>query len=435
MAETTRPSHEARAGSIPRALFGAPLALLCILASCSAGTASDTVRFWSFTGIQQERQVNEYLRDHPDAKIELSEVGTSMETADALVAALAGGVPPDLVLIQADDLPRFVAAGDRFRDLRDFGAGRLQEQYLPWAWDAAVTADGSVIGVPTDVGGMSLAYRADLFATAGLPTDPADVARLWPTWEEFIDTGEEFTDATGIPFVDNASTTVFVNMSNQLAVKYYGDDGELVFASNDDLQDSFDTALDAHRSGISAGLAAFTPGWSAGMADGAFAVVAAPSWMLRVITSTAPDSSGNWRITPVPGVAGNWGGSYLAIPEQADNADEAWAYIAQMQSPAAQLEHFEAGGPLPAARAPYDDEALRGYADAFFGSSRIGEVLAASIRGMPTVRQGPDANTINSAFLQALTAVEEGSLSPARAWDTAVASIEVSLRDVSAEAR
>lgn len=453
MAETTRPPRTAKAARTPRcgihsstgvataaprirrSLFAAPTALALVLASCSAGASGDTVRFWSFTGIQQERQVNQYLRDHPAAAIELSEVGTSVETADALVAALAAGVPPDLVLIQADDLPRFVEAGDRFRDLRDFGADRLREQYLPWAWDAAVTADGAVIGVPTDVGGMSLAYRADLFAMAGLPTDPVEVARLWPTWEAFIDTGERFTEATGIAFVDNASTTVFVNMSNQLPVKYYGEDGALVHASNDDLRASFDTALDAHRSGISAGMSAFTPGWAAGMADGAFAVVAAPSWMLRVITSNAPGTDGDWRIAAVPGVAGNWGGSYLAIPAQAVNADQAWEYIARMQTPAAQLAHFQAGGPLPAARGPYDDDAVTGYADSFFGSSRIGEVLAASLRGMPTVRQGPDANLINAAFLQTLTAVEEGSLAPARAWDAALESIEVSLRDVSAEAR
>ena len=98
------------------------LALTGCLVSCSAGAPDDTVRFWSFTGIQQARQVEEYLTEFPAASIELSEVGTSVETADALVAALAAGDPPDLVLIQGDDLPRFVAAGHLFRDLGDFAA-------------------------------------------------------------------------------------------------------------------------------------------------------------------------------------------------------------------------------------------------------------------------------------------------------------------------
>ena len=61
------------------------------------------------------------------------------------------------------------------------------------ALEQAVSADGSsVIGIPTDVGGMALCYRTDLFKAAGLPTDPAAVSALWPTWDDFIKTGQAY---------------------------------------------------------------------------------------------------------------------------------------------------------------------------------------------------------------------------------------------------
>ncbi|MFB8146719.1 ABC transporter substrate-binding protein [Microbacterium sp. NPDC056003] len=410
-----------------RAVSALAVAGSLLLGGCAAAPSDGPMTFWSFTGIQQGEQVEGYLETHPGARIELSEVGTSAETADALTAALAAGHAPDLVLIQGDDLPRFLDAEDHFVDLRDFGGDDVGGEYLDWARDAATTAGGKVIGVPTDVGGMALAYRADLFAAAGLPTDPEEVAALWPTWENFVETGIRFSARSDVAFVDNVSTTVFVNAANQLPVKYYGDDGELVHTSNAGLERAFDVALRAHEAGIGAGAAAFTPGWSAAMARGDFAVMPAPSWMLRVIRSTAPDSHGAWRITSVPGVAGNWGGSYLAIPAGAQHPEAAWDYIAATQAPRAQLEHFESGGPLPASRDPYLQDAFASYGDDFFGPSRIGEVLTRSIVDMPAVRQGPASTTVDTAFVQTLAAVEQGSIRPATAWRSALDAIAVAL--------
>ena len=36
-----------------------------------------------------------------------------------------------------------------------------------------------------------MAYRTDVFEAAGLPTDPDEVAELIPTWDQFIEVGEQ----------------------------------------------------------------------------------------------------------------------------------------------------------------------------------------------------------------------------------------------------
>ena len=419
-------SPRKRDGAPHRRYSAGALAAALLLAGCTS-PSDEALSFWSFTGIQQGEQVDRYLDANPDARIELSEIGTSTETADALTAALAAGQTPDLVLIQGEDLPRFIAADDHFLDLRRFAEEDTSGRYLNWAWDAGTTASGKVIGIPTDVGGMALAYRTDLFAQAGLPTEPEDVEALWPTWESFIDVGKRFVARSDTAFIDNVSTTVFVNASNQLPVKYYDDAGRLVHSDNPGLHHAFDTALDAHAAHISAGIAAFTPGWSGAMARGDFAVMAAPSWMLRVIKSTAPKTSGKWRIAAVPGVAGNWGGSYLAIPAGAKHPEAAWDYIAATQSAAAQREHFAAGGPLPAAVEPYGQDDITSLADPFFGDSAIGAVFTESVLGMRPVVEGPASSTINTAFLQALTAVEQGSLHPADSWRSALDAADIAL--------
>jgi cellobiose transport system substrate-binding protein len=406
--------------------IGLVLSALLVVSGCAgSGGEPEAVRFWSFAGIGQAAQVDAFLESNPRARIELSEIGTSVETANALSAALAAGAAPDLVLIQGDDMPRFLASPGLFTDLRDLGADALADDYLAWAWQGGVAPSGEVIGIPTDVGGLSLAYRADLFESAGLPTDPTEVAALWPTWDAFIETGERFTARTQIPFIDNIGTTIFANATNQLEEKYYSPDGDTVYAENPGVREAFDLALRAHRTGISAGMPAFSNGWSTGMSRDAYAVMPAPSWMLRVIEGTAPELAGNWRIAAAPGVAGNWGGSYLAIPAGARDAGQAWRYIAHSQSPDRQLDYFLAGGPLPAALQPYESEHLSTFADDYFGASDIGAVLTESLRAMTPVPRGPDSSVINEGFLQTLAAVEEGSVGPPSAWRSALDAIDV----------
>ena len=44
------------------------------LAGCGAPADDATLEFWSFTGIQQDEQVDRYLAANPAARIELSEI-------------------------------------------------------------------------------------------------------------------------------------------------------------------------------------------------------------------------------------------------------------------------------------------------------------------------------------------------------------------------
>ncbi|QHC75302.1 extracellular solute-binding protein [Rathayibacter sp. VKM Ac-2805] len=302
--------------------------------------------------------------------------------------------------------------------MRTLGGDDVGADYLPWAADAATAADGSVVGVPTDVGGLSFAYRADLFEQAGLPTDPEEVAALWSDWDGFLATGEKYTAATGEPFVDNVETSVFYSTINQVTEKYYSPDGELVYDANPQVEDAFYIAVKAHDAGISAGIAAFSSGWAPGRANGSFAVTVAPSWILQGIKTDAPDTAGNWRVTSVPGVGGNWGGSVIAIPARAEHPQAAWQYIQTMMSAEGQEDHFATSGTFPAATAALQSDSVRAYTDPFFGDSRIGEVVASSVEDFPSFVNGPDTGAIGAALSGALVELESGNVSSADAFSS-----------------
>jgi cellobiose transport system substrate-binding protein len=404
------------------------VAAACSGNSSGAGSGDPkSFDFWSFSGINQKAAVEEYQKKHPDLRIKLTEVGSSVETAQALTTALAGGKVPDLVLIQGDDLPKFVEQPQNFVDLRSLGADDLKKDYLDWVWSQSVAKDGPVLGVPTDVGGLAIAYRKDLFAAAKLPTDREAVGKLWPTWDKFIEVGKQYKAATGKAFVDNAATSVFYQAVNQGAMKFYDADRNLAYDHSPQVKVAFDYTLAAAQAGITAKLTSFSAGWTAGMAKGDFAVVAAPSWMLGSIRSNAPSTKGKWDIATIPGGAGNWGGSYLAIPKNAKNPQAAWNYIKEMQSPQSQLTHYVGSGSLPSTPAVYKDPQLTSYKDPFFSNAPTGKIYTDSLLGLKPFYIGPDSSAIGQEFQNALTNVEQGKGDPAKAWDTALQNIKTAI--------
>ncbi|WP_063747233.1 ABC transporter substrate-binding protein [Saccharothrix sp. NRRL B-16314] len=380
---------------------------LALSTACSPGTDTGgggdgkSFEFWSFTAINQKASVDVYREKHPEVEVKPAEVGTSAETAQALTTALAGGEVPDLVLIQGDDLPKFVQQPQNSVDLRSLGADDVN-----------------------DVGGMAVAYRTDLFAAAGLATDRDEVSALWPTWEAFIETGKRYTQATGKAFVDNAATSVFSQAVNQGAQKYYDDDDELIYASNPGVRAAFDLGVKAATAGITAKQPSFSSGWSAGMAQGQFATLEAPSWMLNAIRSHAPDTKGKWDIAKIPGSAGNRGGSFLTIPKGAKNPQAAWNYIKEMQSPQGRLEYFVRSGALPSTPSVYKDDKMASAEDPFFSDAPTGTIYTDSLLGLEPFRIGPDTSAIG----QELGNVEQSGGNPATARDEAVRNTKTAWR-------
>ena len=411
--------------SITAALTAAAL----LVAGCSSGSGSasgssaddgKTFDFWSFTGINQKQGVAEFTKKHPEVDVKLTEVGSTTETAQALTAGLAGGKVPDLVLIQGDDLPKFMQNPDNFVDLNTLGADKMKGDYLDWVISQSTTQDGKVIGIPTDVGGLAVAYRTDLFKKAGLPTDRDEVSKLWPDWPSFLRVAQQYKEATGKPFLDNAATSVYFQAVNQGSERYYDSARNPSFDKNPQVKAAFDLALSFIGAGVIAKQSTFTNGWTAAMNKGDYAVISAPSWMLTSIRQNAPKTKGKWDIAEIPGGSGNWGGSYLAIPKRAKHPQAAWKYISEQQSPEGELTHFLASGALPSTPEVYTDPRLVKQTDPFFSGAPTGKIYTQSLTGLKPFYIGIDDAAIGNEFLNALGSVEQGKLAPDKAYATAV---------------
>lgn len=205
---------------------------------------------------------------------------------------------------------------DRFTDLTD---PALDDRWLDWKTAQGTDAKGRLIMYGTDSDPNAIAYRADLFEKAGLPSDREEVAKLLTgDWEHYFEVGKEYTGKTGQPWFDSARGTFF-GMINQVERAYENEDGTVRDLAGSDVETLFRQVLTAasvdNQSGHSG---QWNADWDAHFkGDQGFATILAPGWMLNIIKERAGDDFKGWDVADVfPNGAGNWGGSFLAVPTQ-----------------------------------------------------------------------------------------------------------------------
>ena len=394
----------------------------------TAQPGQTTLDFTVFGDMGLAELVTQYQTLHPDIFINFIQAGYQ-EHHDQLLAQLAAGDVPDIAAIEVGFMSKFKAQPENFKNLLDYGAADIQKDYLPWRWEQATSADGSsVIGIPTDVGGMAMCYRTDLFAAAGLPTDPTEVGALWPDWESFIATGQKYVQGSGgKKFIDQARGTIFNLAARQSTEEYYkdGDPNTTVYATNPQVKKAFDLAAAASAAGISANIEQFAAPWNAAMTNGDFAVLGCPAWMMGYIQSQAPTTSGKWNITSIPEAGGNWGGTHLTIPAGAAHPKEAWDFIKWVLSPPNQLEVFQKHGNFPSIPALYDTPDIQNFTNPFFSNAPVGKIYAASAEAVKPIFEGVFQREIDVAFGNGLGRVEAGKETADQAWTSTLAAADL----------
>jgi ABC-type sugar transport system, periplasmic component len=378
------------------------------------------VAFWGDFGLQTEGDslVDEYMEKNPNIKITLVP-GEHPATHEALQQYLvAGSGAPDVQAIDLDYVVQFREQADKFVNLLDYGAGQYEERYLDWKWNQMKTADGRVIGLGTDIGPQVLCYRWDLFKEAGLPYERDEVsAALGGSWDDFIEFGKKYVEATGKKFVDNA-VNIYQPVLGQQPVASFTEDEELALDGGPKV--AFDTALKVIEAGLSASLAGWSNEWNAGFENGDFAVLACPAWMRGHIKNSAPSTAGKWDLASIPGGGGNWGGSFWTIPAQSAHPEEAYKFIEWLIQPEQQLRIFKNVGNLPSQKALLESDDIQNSTDPFFNDAPDGKLFAESAFALKPQYIGRDESVVRTAMQNALNAVQGGQLDAKDAWQKAV---------------
>ncbi|MFB8248098.1 extracellular solute-binding protein [Streptomyces sp. NPDC055952] len=396
----------------------------------SGGKTVITLGLFGTFGFKEAGLYAEYEKLHPDIKIQENVTERNENYYPALVNHLTtnSGLM-DIQGVEVGNIAEVVATqAGKLEDLSK-APGVKQDNYLDWKWQQATTKEGQTIGLGTDVGPMAICYRKDLFEKAGLPTDREELAKMWSgDWQKLIDVGQKYKKKApgGTTFMDSPGGLMSAIMSSE-KVRYYDESGKVIYKDNPVVKKSFMMTAKAAEDGLVGAQTQFQPAWDTTIANGKFAAMSCPPWMLGYIESKSkPEAQGKWDVAAAP-KSGNWGGSFLSVPKSGKHVKEATELAAWLTAPEQQAKLFEKRGSFPSTPSAYDTPAVQNAKNKMTGDAPIGKIFAEAAETSPVQVIGPKDQIIGSALNDnGLVLVTKGK-SPEEAWNTAVKTIDNNL--------
>jgi cellobiose transport system substrate-binding protein len=325
---------------------------------------------------------------------------------------------PDILGINSN-IYTYFPDEDQFVDLKTLGADEVKSQYLEWKWNLGISPDGKMIGFPMDTGPTALFYREDIFAKAGLPSDPADVSAQIKTWDDYLQMAKKLKDATqGKSYmIDNDNDGVYAQLMAQATSRYFDQSGKYI-GDQANIKQMWDISTKAAQMGVTAKAPRYSATWNQAASNGLLAGFVGAVWMKQILQDAAPDTAGKWRIATVPGTAGNSGGSFLGISKYSQHPKEAFEVIKWLQSPQNQAIGYKDLQLYPSAISALDDPSLH-QKEAFYGGQDTTTIFSETVKHVPLSYSGPYNDVAGTPFGDQLKLVEFQNKSPEQAWNDA----------------
>lgn len=364
--------------------------------------------------------LQEYMDEHPNITIVHNKASESADARANYFQKLGKEGLADIEAVEVDWFAEAMQYSDLLAEVPDSAKGR----WLDWKEAAATDQDGRLVGFGTDIGPQAICYRADLFEAAGLPSTPDEVAALFDgDWNTFLDVADDYKAASGKPMIDSANS-VLQGIVNQIEYTYDEPDGTVIATSNPDIEAAYNLVVERAVPN-SAYPGQWSDDWFASMANGEFAAMLCPGWMLGVISGSAPDVTG-WEVANTfPNGGGNWGGSYLTVPANGANVDAALALADWLTAPEQQIKAFVEAGTFPSQLEAYENPELTDFVNPYFNDAPTGQIFADRAEAVTVAPyKSADYFKYHQALQDAVTRVFDGVEDQQTAWDNYVAEVE-----------
>lgn len=154
--------------------------------TAASGDEQITLRFAWWGGDERNAATQEVIEQfealHPNVTIE-AEYGGNDGYHDKLATQLASGTAADIVQVDPEIFPAYVAAGDYFLDYQDYAVDLtgFEEAYISLPINGRY--DGRQLGLPTGISGAGILVNKDLAEAAGI-----DFTQKY-TWDDLLDMG------------------------------------------------------------------------------------------------------------------------------------------------------------------------------------------------------------------------------------------------------
>ncbi|MEI6054495.1 MAG: sugar ABC transporter substrate-binding protein [Lentisphaerota bacterium] len=383
-----------------------------------------TVWSWNITAKALKLTLDSFNKAHPDVAVDIKDLGKS-DLYDKLTVGLASGVGlPDVVIIESDRIPGYVANfPDGFWDMTA-KATAIVKDFDQSKW-AQSEIDGKIVSIPWDSGPVAMFYRRDFFEKAGV-----DASKI-NTWADLMTAGDKIQKANpGVKLISTAYTAndgLFRDLMNEQGTFYFNKGGEITINGTEAVK-----ALTIIKTLKQKGLLLNTDSWDSfvlAAKNGTIAVCVTGVWWGGTLKDQAPEISGKWGVVLMPALAdggnraSNEGGSTLAITTQCKNPELAWDFVSNALADSKnQLLMYKQCDLFPSYTPTYSEPSFDS-PDPYFANQKIGALFASIVPNIKPAYYTKDYAEAQQYSITAVAEVLTKDADPKAALDKAAQSI------------
>ncbi|HKL71930.1 MAG TPA: extracellular solute-binding protein [Marinilabiliaceae bacterium] len=423
------------------------IALVSITSAVFAGGSSDsskgavapydpnkqyTIRIGAFGDLETAYKA---VIDSPDFKQKFPNIKIVFQTSDfgghhsRLTTVLAAGeATNDIESLEIGYVAKFVEGGG-LTDLAaaPFNGMTAGKDLVKFGMSNATTKKGELVAMPVDIAPAVLFYRKSLLDAAGVSFEGLK------DWNEFIQVSKKLVKDRN---KDGKIDQFAIPHANEVAMMpLNGGKGDWFNAKGQPLQpkEKFISALtlvkNIRDAGIDGDLGGWSGPWLQGFADGTVCSIVNGAWWGGALkTYVAPELSGDWRVTYLPGkVYASQGGTYLSIPAFVPNTQKAaaWEILKYLTtSPNAQLITFKTIDAFPALTTVFNDPVMNEPVE-YFGGQKVRQIYADIAKNIPSAIVTEYDAIASAIFGNAVTDVLVNGKSAEEAYKTALNELSV----------
>ncbi|MDD5368906.1 MAG: extracellular solute-binding protein [Anaerolineaceae bacterium] len=373
--------------------------------------------------IQQPEVIAAFSQSFPGIDVDWVAIDPAVQDS-----RMAQGIDdsPDLIYLEGSRVGELATKG-YLSDITSFAAPAILD--FPNVLLSNASYDGKTYAVPLNTNPVVMYYRKDVFAKAGLPTDPERVEMLLSTWDTLLSACQTIKAKENLPCFDLSRTTnnglLYETMLGTAGLGYYRPDGGLGIGDPQQV-----TVLEEMsrfwKAGVTGNEPEWSPAWLSHLSsvDNPVALVfGPPSLGEDLSTWIAPERTGEWGVCLTPAfdsqhrLAGAQAGGFLAIPAKSKHIRGAWVLANYLSSGTIEshIRLWTENQLFPALPTAYADPVFHSTAP-YFSSQVVGEIYAKAAGSVPdALVYSPAYGLIHAAVVKAIRRTALGVSSPGEA--------------------
>lgn len=390
------------------------------LAEMNPEDVTGTLEVWTWAPAYWEQSIDDFNQVYPNVTVNITSMGWGDYLPKFETAKATGTDLPDIAIAESYWLGKFLTYDDLFVDLTTVGFDK--SEFVDSVSDAIVDSTGRFIAVPENLGVGCIWYRKDLAKEYFGTDDAAELEKMFPTWESFIDAGETVKQKSdGKAFLLPCATDTIEALiaSYKTSGKSYVDGNKLTIKEN--MREPFELLDKALINGYIGKFdgAALDAAWAAGE------TVFFPSvaWREGFIMSQDEEGAGRWGIMTPPEGPYFRGGNMEMIVDKKDpkQAELVALFIRHRLFTDEGVKVNIANGNISGVK-DIQDRKLSNGVNEYYGTDPT-LIFYDAIQNMPKAAYGPYDSLIEDTLKSFANDMQKGGLSASEAIDKSIEDI------------